>query len=104
MAAPIMLVAGGADRTWPAKEAALLLEKRLIENDYPFAVEVEIYPGAGHSAGTAEPFSDFIEYFQSEEGGSNPLGGTPAANARASYDAIPVQVEFLKTHTGASGQ
>lgn len=99
MEAPLLLVAGGADRMWPAKEAATLIERRLKSNNYPHEIIVSIYPGAGHAAGTAEPFSGLIDYFQSEAGGSNPLGGTTAANARATYNAFPAQVAFLRAHT-----
>jgi len=100
MDAPIMLVAGTADRLWPAAEASYLIEERLMQNDYPHEVVRLIYPGAGHSAGTIEPFAGLINYFESPEGGNNPLGGTMRANAKATYDAFPVQVAFLKKHTG----
>ena len=101
MDAPIMLVAGTADRLWPAAEASYLIEERLKQNGYSHEVQRMIYPGAGHSAGAIEPFAGLTVYFESPEGGNNPLGGSMLANAKASYEAFPLQVAFLKKHIGA---
>lgn len=84
--APTLLVAGGDDRTWPsATDAAALVEAGPT-------VEVRQYPDAGHGIGLphAPPTTATVS-------GGLALGGTPAANARASADHWPAVCDHLSS-------
>ncbi len=96
--APIMLIAGDADTTWPAEVAVSMVYKRLQENDFAHEVVKRIYPGSGHIAGApVMNMSNSLESGNSDDGGI-PLGGTVKANAHSAHKSHPEQLAFLEKY------
>ncbi len=82
--APALLVAGGDDQMWPSGTDTAALTNRLR------TVETRQYPDAGH--GISLPHAPTTT---TTAAGGLALGGTPAANARASADHWPAVLDHL---------
>ncbi len=81
---PTLLVAGGDDQMWPSETATAALADRLE------TVTTRRYPDAGHGIGLPHAPTTATTV-----AGGLALGGTPAANARASADHWPAVLEHL---------
>lgn len=97
---PVLLLSGDDDALWPSAQFSQLIERRLRERGFDFAVESHVYEGAGHSIG--QPFSP-----TTTNSGLHPvrgvvinLGGSPEANARAREDSWKRVLTFLDQHFG----
>ena len=87
--APLLLVCGEADRTWPSCPMARQIEERLRSRQRPAPI-VLAYPNAGHAViGSPLPPDDPR---------LTAAGGTPEGAAAARADSWPKAVAFLKTH------
>jgi len=90
--APVLLFSGADDRLWPGAEMAENIVDRLDAADHPYPYEHRSFEGAGHWLRT--PYVP--TYGMSHVGWV--LGGTPAANARASREHWPALRQFFAEH------
>jgi dienelactone hydrolase len=99
---PVLLVSGDDDRLWPSSFMAASIVRRLRANRHGFADVWLRYPHAGHRIGEAyDLYGDstraHLPRFAMD------LGGSAAANARASADAWPRVIRFLRSALAAPG-
>ena len=100
---PILLMSGGDDQVWPSTMFAELAVERLRTHGFAYPYEHLSYPGAGHFAclppyvPTSVTWSRHPQVPMALE-----MGGTPTANARASADAWPRVIDFLRRHLPGS--
>jgi dienelactone hydrolase len=89
--APILLVAGGADRLWPSDYMAeqIMLRRRAMSR--PFGDEFLFYPRAGHLIGIPYGFAK-AELAHS----SLDVGGSPEADEGADEESWPAIIRFLQ--------
>lgn len=93
---PILLVSGDDDRLWPSSFMAASIVRRLRAHRHGFADVWLRYRGAGHRIGEAydlygdSTLAHLPRYAMD-------LGGNAAANARASADAWPRTIRFLRS-------
>jgi hypothetical protein len=89
IAAPILLVCGQADRTWPSCPMARQIQQRLAEHHRP-AATLLAYDDAGHTGfGLPVPLDDPRLTI---------AGGTAQGTSAARADSWPKAVAFLKSH------
>lgn len=86
---PVLLVSGTDDRLWPSTRMADQVLARLEGHGHPFPDRHLAYEGAGH--GITFPYQPTPDV----AAGGLPLGGTPAATARAARDHWPRVLRFL---------
>jgi dienelactone hydrolase len=86
----IFLAASGDDLVWPSLTMARQIKQRLAKHDWRHRIEVHEYPIAGHGI----PPPGYRT--------NTPLGGTPAANARAGADAWTRLIGFLQQTLGSA--
>ncbi len=96
---PILMMSAGDDQIWPSTRLAEIAIARLRANALGYPVEHLSYPRAGHMS-CLPPYLPTTRTWS-----RHPLvplalemGGTPEANARASADAWPRIVSFLRQH------
>jgi dienelactone hydrolase len=90
---PVLLVAGGSDELWPSLQMANAIMRRLKSAKRSYEDRLLSYSDAGHSIGI--PFG----FAKAELAhGELALGGTPEGNERASEDAWPKIMQFLKAN------
>jgi dienelactone hydrolase len=91
IAAPILLVAGDADRLWPSAFMAKQIMQRRQSMSPRFADQLWIYPGAGHLIGLPYQFAkaELAHSFLD-------LGGSPEADEEADELSWPIIVRFLQ--------
>ncbi|ELZ29223.1 dienelactone hydrolase-like enzyme [Halosimplex carlsbadense 2-9-1] len=87
--APLLLVAGGADRMWPSDEFATTVREAHSDGDSA-GTDTLVYDDAGHSV--TPPYRPTAGTTVAD---GMALGGTPAANARASADFWPRALGLL---------
>ncbi len=87
--APILLISGTEDQTWPADDFCRAIVARLEKARFPYEVRHISHPGAGHST--------FLPYLITS--GTAPInGGEDRANAAAGFDSWKQTLAFLKKH------
>ena len=87
--APLLLISGTDDQTWPAGEFCREIEAKLQKARFPFEVKAISHQGGGHMS--------FIPYLiTANRGGIS--GGSPQADARAGFISWKETVAFLKKH------
>jgi dienelactone hydrolase len=87
--APLLLVSGTDDETWPAGEFCTAIVTRLKKAGFPFEVKHISNEGGGHQS--------FIPYFiTANRGGIS--GGSPRADARGGYRSWAETIAFLHRH------
>ena len=87
--APILLVSGTDDQTWPSSHFSDLIKQRLEENRHPYEFKHVQYEGAGHMI--------FLPYFIT---GQNRYmnGGNPKDDALGSLVSWQETITFLHRH------
>lgn len=94
---PVLLTSGEADRVWDSPAMADSIVRRLKRDRFAYEAVHLNYPHAGHSAGLPE----IVPAWQGEvrhplSGQVMEMGGTPEGDAKASLDAIPRVLDFLR--------
>jgi dienelactone hydrolase len=89
--APILLVAGSADRLWPSEYMAKQILQRRGSMSEHFADQILLYADAGHLIGMP-----FVLAKAELAHSSLDVGGSPEADEMASEKSWPVIVEFLQ--------
>jgi dienelactone hydrolase len=89
--APVLLVAGGADRLWPSEYMAKQILQRRGSMPEQFADQLLLYADAGHLIGMPFVFAK-AELAHS----SLDVGGSPEADEKASEQSWPIILEFLQ--------
>lgn len=93
---PVLAIGGGADEMWPSFIGAEQIRRRLATHGKANAVEVHIYPGAGHlisRVGSGGPLSSFVFHPVAKD--FEATGGLPNANCEGSFDAWQKVLQFL---------
>lgn len=87
--APVLLISGTDDQTWPADEFCREIAARLKKSGFPFELRTIIHEGGGHMS--------FLPYLiTANRGGIS--GGSPQADARAGFISWKETIDFLKRH------
>jgi dienelactone hydrolase len=87
--APLLLISGTDDQTWPADEFCREIEAKLQKARFPFDVKAISHQGGGHMS--------FIPYLiTANRGGIS--GGSPQADARAGFVSWKETIDFLRKH------
>ncbi len=89
---PVLLLSGTDDQLWPSTPMGDMVMARLRAHNHPYPYEHLKYEGAGH-----EISGLYLPMTGSTQSGNLLLGGSPAANARASADSWPKVLAFLET-------
>lgn len=89
--APILLVSGTDDQTWPADEFCREIVAKLQKNRFPYEVKHISHEGAGHMS-----FLPFL--IPANRGGIS--GGSPQEDARAGFISWKETIAFLRRHLG----
>jgi dienelactone hydrolase len=87
--APILLISGTDDQTWPADEFCREIAARLQKARFPFEVKRISHPGGGHMS-----FLPFL--ITANRGGIS--GGNPQSDAAAGFLSWKETIAFLKKH------
>ena len=93
---PVLAIGGGADEMWPSFIGAEQIRRRLATHGKANAVEVHIYPGAGHlisRVGSGGSLSSFVFHPVAKD--FEATGGLPNANCEGSFDAWQKVLQFL---------
>jgi dienelactone hydrolase len=89
--APLLLISGTLDQTWPADEFCRAIVARLQKCRFPYEVKHVSHEDAGHGS--------FLPYLISAN--TAPInGGTDRANAAAGFDSWKETIAFLRKHLG----
>lgn len=98
---PVLVLAGEEDAIWPSWISAERIRQRMERAGKGGLVQVEAYPGAGHSmvsVGFGGPYSTFA-YNPFVKGFMN-FGGTPNGNCEAGFESSIATIEFLHSIGG----
>jgi dienelactone hydrolase len=87
--APILLISGTDDQTWPAEEFCREIAAKLQEIRFPFEVKAISHDGGGHMS-----FLPFL--ITANRGGIS--GGSPQADAKAGFISWKETIAFLRRH------
>lgn len=87
--APILLISGTDDHTWPAGEFCEAIVATLKKAGFPYEVKHVSHEGGGHQS--------FLPYFVTN-GHGGISGGTPRVDARAGYRSWAETITFLHRH------
>jgi dienelactone hydrolase len=93
---PVLLVSGDDDRLWPSSFMAASIVRRLRAHGHGFTDLWLRYRHAGHRIGEAYDLYDDSTLAHLPRFAMD-LGGSAAANARASADAWPRTIRFLRS-------
>lgn len=89
--APLLLISGTLDQTWPADEFCRMIVARLEKARFPYEVRHVSHPDAGHGT--------FLPYLVTAN--TAPInGGLDRANAAAGFDSWKETIAFLRKHLG----
>ncbi|MBP7705808.1 MAG: acyl-CoA thioesterase/BAAT N-terminal domain-containing protein [Candidatus Aminicenantes bacterium] len=89
--APLLLISGTLDQTWPADAFCREIVARLHKAGFPFELKHVSHADAGHGS--------FLPYLVTAR--TAPInGGSDRANAAAGFDSWKETVEFLRKHLG----
>jgi len=87
--APILLVSGTDDQTWPAGEFCAAIKARLAKAGFAFEIKHVVNENGGHQS--------FLPYLiTANRGGIS--GGEPRADARGGYRSWAETMAFLHRH------
>jgi len=87
--APILLISGTLDQTWPAGDFCRMIVARLDKARFPYELRHVSHPDAGHSS--------FLPYLITAN--TAPInGGIDRANAAAGFDSWKETLAFLRKH------
>jgi dienelactone hydrolase len=87
--APLLLVTGTLDQTWPADEFCREIAARLRKAGFPYELKHVSHKDAGHGS--------FLPYLVTAN--TAPInGGTDQANAAAGFDSWKETIAFLRKH------
>jgi dienelactone hydrolase len=90
--APLLLISGTEDQTWPADEFCREIVARLRNAHFPYEVKHVSHQDAGHMS--------FLPYLITAN--TAPIsGGTDRANAAAGFDSWRELIAFLRKHLAA---
>ncbi|MBT8462041.1 MAG: acyl-CoA thioesterase/BAAT N-terminal domain-containing protein [Gemmatimonadetes bacterium] len=89
--APVLLVSGEDDGSWPATSMAEAVKETILESDPAADVTHLQYPGAGHLL-----FWDYLPVTTAERNAGQIFGGTAAGTAAARADSWPRLQSFLR--------
>jgi len=90
--APILLISGTDDQTWPAGEFCREIAAKLQRAHFSFEVKTISHEGGGHMS--------FLPYLiTANRGGIS--GGNPQADAKAGFISWKETIAFLKKHLGS---
>lgn len=87
--APILLVSGTDDQTWPADEFCREIAAKLQKINFPFELKAISHDGGGHMS-----FLPFL--ITANRGGIS--GGSPQADAKAGFISWKETIAFLRRH------
>jgi dienelactone hydrolase len=89
--APLLLISGTLDQTWPADDFCRTIVARLEKARFPYEVRHVSHPDAGHST--------FLPYLITAN--TAPInGGNDRDNAAAGFDSWKETLAFLRKHLG----
>ncbi|HSA96040.1 MAG TPA: acyl-CoA thioesterase/bile acid-CoA:amino acid N-acyltransferase family protein [Acidobacteriota bacterium] len=89
--APLLLISGTLDQTWPADEFCRTIAARLRKSGFPYEVKHVSHEDAGHGS--------FLPYLITAN--TAPInGGTDRANASAGFDSWKQTIAFLSRYLG----
>jgi dienelactone hydrolase len=87
--APILLISGTDDQTWPADEFCREIAARLQKANLPFELKAISHKGGGHMS--------FLPYLiTANRGGTS--GGSPQVDAKAGFISWGETISFLQKH------
>lgn len=99
IAGPMLLISGGDDHVWPAKQMAEAIVARLKEHKFVDTVEHLHYPHAGHLLRYPYlPTTARDSRHEHLHGARFSFGGTARADAQAQEDAWRRTIAFLNAH------
>lgn len=87
--APILLISGTDDQTWPAPEFCQEIVAKLQKINFPFELKAITHEGGGHMS-----FLPFL--ITANRGGIS--GGSPQADAKAGFISWKETIAFLRRH------
>lgn len=93
---PVLVLAGEEDAIWPSWISAERIRQRMERGGKGSLLQVEVYPGAGHSmvsVGFGGPYSTFA--YNPFLGGFMNFGGTPNGNCEAGFESSIATINFL---------
>jgi dienelactone hydrolase len=93
--APILLISGTDDHTWPAGEFCETIVATLKKAGFPFEVKHVSHEGGGHES--------FLPYFVTA-GRGGISGGSPRVDARSGYRSWAETIAFLHRHLDKCGK
>jgi dienelactone hydrolase len=96
---PIMLVSGGDDHVWPAREMCEAILARLTDRRFPHVIEYRNYPHAGHMLRYPYlPTTSRQSRNRYLRNARFSFGGTAFADAQANADSWRRSIAFLRAH------
>ncbi len=99
IAGQMLLISGGDDHVWPAKQMAEAIAARLKEHNFAHAVEHLHYPSAGHLLRYPHlPTTARDSRHEHLHGARFSFGGSAQADAEAQADAWHRTITFLNDH------
>ena len=87
--APLLLISGTDDQTWPADEFCREVATKLKKTGFPFELKAISHEGGGHMS--------FLPYLITANR-SGISGGSPRADAKAGFISWKETIAFLKKH------
>jgi dienelactone hydrolase len=88
--APLLLVSGTEDQTWPAGDFCADIQNRLKGAGFAYEVKHVINEGGGHPS--------FLPWLMTAGRGGGVDGGSPKANVRGGYRSWAETIAFLGRH------
>jgi dienelactone hydrolase len=98
---PIMLIAGGDDKSWPSTMMAAALVARLNQFNFAYRVDYLKYDHAGHDVGRPEFTPGWIGQYYGLNGATSNHGGSAAGDVESTVDSVPKVLEFLNQSLNA---
>jgi dienelactone hydrolase len=95
VAGPVLAVAGGNDRLWPAEASTVLIMRELAATRDRYPHDALVYPDAGHGVGTFPFLPIGTVHDHPINGVRIEMGGTRAADQAARRDGWPKVLDFL---------
>lgn len=88
--APLLLISGTDDQTWPADRFCRNITAKLKKSKFRFELKHISHPGGGHMS--------FLPYLITANRGGGVSGGSPQADARAGFISWEETLLFLHRH------
>ena len=94
---PVLVISGEDDHLWPSADMGDEVIARLKRQHFPYSFENLKYKGAGHDAGQPGIAPAWHGVLRNPISGRDmDLGGSAAADAASTLDAMPKVLEFLR--------